>query len=265
MSPTIQPNPPKMGIYLIRCNFDGRVYVGQSRRIKGRWYDHLNSLSGGKGSPKLQKAWDLYGGCHFSFEVLEEVTDPSDLESREQHYLDTFQAATRGMNTLPTAGSFHGYTPDEEARRKIGEASRNRSPETLSKLRVAHLGKKKGPHSSDTRAKISAAQKGIPRGPMPPEKREAISKALKGKPQSPARIASAEARRGVPRTDDVRLKVSDAKKGKPFPEEQRLKMLGRTLSDDHKSAMSCARKGVPWTQARREAQARKVQESGRVA
>ena len=100
---------------------------------------------------------------------------------------------------------------------------------------------------------------------MPPEKREAISKALKGKPQSPARIAAAEARRGVPRTDDVRLKVSNAKKGKPFPEEQRIKMLGRTLSDEHKAAMSRARKGVPWTQARREAQARKAQESGRVA
>ena len=242
-----------MGIYCIVCKADGRMYVGQSRRISGRWGDHLKELREGRGLPRLQKAWDQYGPDQFSFEVLEEVTNSDDLGVRKQHYIDTLQTVTHGLNTLPTAGSFKSYTPDEEARRKIGNASRNRSPETLLKMRQAKLGKRRGPHSQETRQKIGAAQKGKSRGPMSAENREAISRALRGKTPT----AAVEANRGKPRTDEVKRKVSEAKKGKPFPEGQRLKMLGRTLSDDHKAAMSRGRKGVPWTQARRDAQARK--------
>lgn len=248
-----------MGIYAIRCLADGWVYVGQSRRVMGRWRDHQRELREGRGSPKLQKAWDQYGPGQFSFEVLEEVTNPDDMGGREQHYIDTLRSVTDGMNTLPTAGSFKGYTPDAEARRKIGEASRNRSPEALAKMRLAKLGKKRGPPSPETRQKMSAALKGVARGPMPEAQREAISRSRAGKPKSPAMIAAALKLRGVPRTDDVRRKVSESKKGKPFPEEQRLRMLGRKLSDEHKTAMSKGRKGVPWTQARRDAQAQKKQ------
>ena len=223
MSPTLQINPPKMGIYRIVCLADGRVYVGQSRRIKNRWYDHQKELRAGRGSPKLQMAWVQYGPDKFSFEVLEEVTNPDDLESREQHYMDTLQSAVSGLNTLPRAGSFREYTPDENARRKIGLAASNRPPEVLLKMRQAKLGKRRGPPSQETRQKISAAQKGKTRGPMSVENREAISQAKRGV----APIAAIEANRGKHRTDEVKQKVSAAKKGKPFPEAQRQKMLGK--------------------------------------
>jgi len=51
-------NIPQMGIYAIVCTVDDRVYVGQSRRIRGRWKDHVHYLKAGGGSPKLQKAWE---------------------------------------------------------------------------------------------------------------------------------------------------------------------------------------------------------------
>jgi len=37
-------------------------------------------------------------------------------------------------------------------------------------------------------------------------------------------------------------------------EEVRQRMIGRVLSDEHIASMSKARKGVPWTPARRAAQ-----------
>jgi len=49
-------NIPQMGIYAIVCTVDDRVYVGQSRRIRGRWKDHVHYLKAGGGSPKLQKS-----------------------------------------------------------------------------------------------------------------------------------------------------------------------------------------------------------------
>lgn len=204
-----------MGIYAIRCLPDGRVYVGQSRRIMGRWRDHLRELREGRGSPKLQKAWDQYGPCQFSFEVLEDVTNPDDMKGLEQHYIDTLRSVTDGLNTLPTAGSFKGYTPDAEARRKIGEASRNRSPETLSKMRQAKLGKKRGPPSPETRQKMSAALRGKSRGPMPEAQREAISRSHAGK----APLAAIQANTGRKHTDEAKQKMSLAKRAKRMERE----------------------------------------------
>lgn len=249
---------PPMGIYSILCVPSARVYVGQSRRIRGRWMDHVSSLAKGDGSPRLQREWDTYGPSQFEFNVLEAVEDARILDDKEQFYLDALGSGNMTLNTLSQVASFAGYIPDAEARAKIGVASRNRSAETKARYRATVQGRTNGPLSQDHRQKISVALKGVPHGPMTPENREAISKALSGKPQSPARVAAASKLRGVPRTDEVRRKMSEAKKGKPFPEAQRQRMLGRKLSDDHRAAMSKGRKGVPWTQARRDAQAQKM-------
>ena len=174
----------------------------------GRWRDHQRKLREGRGSPKLQKAWDQYGPGQFSFEMLEEVTNPDDMGGREQHYIDNFRSVTDGMNTLPTAGSFKGYTPDAEARRKIGEASRNRSPEALAKMRLAKLGKKRGSPSPETRQKMSAALRGVVRGPMPAAQREAISRSHAGI----APVAAIQSNLGRKHTEEAKLKMSIAKR-----------------------------------------------------
>jgi group I intron endonuclease len=183
-----------MGIYAIRCTADGRVYVGQSRRILGRWQNHLKELREGRGLPKIQKAWDKYGPDAFSFEVLETVTIPGDLQTREQHYIDTLDAVRSGLNTLTTAGSFKGYTPDEDARKKIGDAARNRPPEVRARMRAAKLGKKRGPQSPETRAKISISQKGKP-------------------------MAAIQANLGRKHTEEAKRKMSIAKRAKRMERE----------------------------------------------
>ena len=210
---------PQMGIYAIICAVDNRVYVGQSRRIRGRWKDHVHYLRAGKGSPKLQKAWDTHGWQAFRFEVLEVVKDPMILQEREQFHIDRLGAfGVRGLNTLPVAGSFDGYTPDEGARKKIGDASKKRwsdpnfrkkmaasqarathpkrgplSPKVLQALIAANTGKKA---SAETRAKMSAAKIG-----RPP-------------------LAAIAFNTGKPRSEEVKQKISDAKRGKKLTKEQ---------------------------------------------
>lgn len=71
-------NVTLMGIYASRCLADGRVCVGQSRRIYDRWRDHLMELRHGRGSPRIQKMWVVHGPSYFIFEILEIVLDSTE-------------------------------------------------------------------------------------------------------------------------------------------------------------------------------------------
>lgn len=70
----------------------------------------------------------------------------------------------------------------------------------------------------------------------------------------------------IPHTDDSKRKMSENRKGKgtqPKSEITRRKMsnaaIGRTTSEEHKRAISEAKKGKPWTQARRDAHIKRKQ------
>ena len=215
---------PRQGIYSITCVVTGQVYVGQSRRIRGRWRDHVKELSAGRGCPRLQKAWDEHGGATFEFQVLEGGVDPSQMTAREQYHMDRLGVCgPEGLNTLPTAGSFKGYTPDAEARAKVGAATRRRfkaDPTAQPKMVAASRACGYAP-TAEHRRKISAAQKGISRGAMPEEQREAISKAKAGK----APLAAIAAKTGSKTSEETKRKIgaanSKALKGRPWSAARR--------------------------------------------
>lgn len=76
------------GIYKITNNINGKFYIGSSNDIKNRWYQHKKKLNSEEhGNPHLQKAWILYGGDNFVFEVIEECSPETRFE-REQFYLN---------------------------------------------------------------------------------------------------------------------------------------------------------------------------------
>ena len=76
------------GVYKITNTVNGKIYVGSSKDIKNRWYQHKKKLNEGKhGNTHLQNAWDLYGRDSFVFEIIEECLPESQFE-REQHYLN---------------------------------------------------------------------------------------------------------------------------------------------------------------------------------
>jgi len=242
---------PEMGSYAIVCLDDQRVYVGQSRRIWGRWKDHLKELRAGRGCPKLQKAWDELGGECFDFRVLEEVTDPAKMAGREQHFIDALGGYTHGFNTLPTAGSFEGYTPDAEARAKIGAATKKRFAEdpTLQPMMV-EASKNCGYTPTERHARrIGEAHKGMTRGPMPEEQRVNIMAALAGRTPE----AAIEARTGATLSDEHKRKIGEANRGRKWTEDQKAALRGRVVSEEHKSAISKAMRGRPWSAARRAA------------
>lgn len=77
------------GVYKITNTVNGKFYVGSSKDIKGRWYQHKKKLREGiHGNLHLQNAWNLYGEDSFKFEIVEECDSAMQFE-REQYYLDS--------------------------------------------------------------------------------------------------------------------------------------------------------------------------------
>lgn len=76
------------GVYKITNIVNRKIYVGSSKDVKKRWWQHENALeSGTHGNAHLQNAWNKYGGKNFKFEIIEECAPELQFE-REQFYLN---------------------------------------------------------------------------------------------------------------------------------------------------------------------------------
>jgi group I intron endonuclease len=142
------------GIYLLRNNVNGKVYVGQSVDICKRWYFHRLSANRGDKSP-LYSAMRKYGINEFSVQVLEEC-EVTKLDEREAYWMDFYEARERGYNLMP-AGQ-NGRVMDDAMRKWLSENSKKWKPteEILEKMRAASTGKK---HSEETKKKMSESSK----------------------------------------------------------------------------------------------------------
>lgn len=89
------------GVYKITNIANGKIYIGSSKDIKDRWYQHTSKLnSKNHGNIHLQNAWNKYGGEKFKFEIIEECAPEFQFE-REQFYLNTLSPFdTKGYNIV---------------------------------------------------------------------------------------------------------------------------------------------------------------------
>lgn len=103
------------GVYCIINLQTGQRYVGSTKDIAYRWYNHRSYLRGGKHeNERLQADFNQYGESAFDFQVLEEVTDVRKLIEREQHYIDIVKPE---YNMAPNAGSTKGMTYTQKSKR----------------------------------------------------------------------------------------------------------------------------------------------------
>ncbi len=111
----------KSGIYKITNEVTGKFYIGSSKNIENRFYEHKMMLRNNKHrNVILQRSWNKHGSDKFTFSILEECSVDQCL-IREQFYLDTLQPfKSIGYNIGKTAGggdTFENY-PDKEAFRE---------------------------------------------------------------------------------------------------------------------------------------------------
>lgn len=80
-----------IGIYRITNLINGKSYIGQSRDIQRRFWDHR--CISHEGNRHLKHAMLKYGKECFKYEVLEECK-ADQLDEREIYYINTFPQST---------------------------------------------------------------------------------------------------------------------------------------------------------------------------
>ena len=240
------------GIYTI-TNPKGRVYIGQSTDVVVRWKAYKRFACPHQTS--LLASLKKYGAEKHKFELLCQC-ERDELNEKEAYYVALFQACERkcGMNLKEGGGSKAKIS--EETRERLSKASMGRnkgrklSPEHKEKIRQTKLAQKE--KRSD-------------------EMKKRISEKLNGRKQTEEHIRNAaNAHRGIkhgPMSEDHKRKIAEGNKGKnkgrPSPRK------GKFLTEGHKENLKKAlknrvvwwgrniskgKKGLPWSQARRESQ-----------
>jgi len=167
------------GIYKITNTITGKVYIGSSKNIAGRWKTHLQMLrSKSHHAVRLQTSWNRYGFKNHAFRVIEFCSLKSILK-REQHYLDRYKAYDKdhGYNVSHKAGSKRKYHWTKEERKIISDrvTALSQNPDHKKKLVLA--GKKPWLRRG-YRKMQSEAHKGYV---TPESTKRKLSKALKGR------------------------------------------------------------------------------------
>ncbi len=80
------------GIYAIRNNLNGKMYIGSSTNIRSRYEAHFRGLCNNSGiNKKLQEDFNKIGYANFSFLIVEECSDNiSTLRYLESKYIQEY-------------------------------------------------------------------------------------------------------------------------------------------------------------------------------
>lgn len=213
----------KSGIYLISNINNGRFYWGSLVNVDARWRSHIWRLNDKThDNQELQADWNRFGANSFQFDFVESVPRES-VKQVEQAVLDQYVACEMCYNIGINAES--------------GMTGRKHSAATIEKMRLAKLGKKRGPPDELWRRKISEA--------------------LRGKPKPPSvGLASSKRCKGVLFSEERKRKLSKAwekRRNQPGEMEKlRQSHLGKKASETTRAKMSLARLGHETSEATRE-------------
>ena len=144
------------GIYKIINKINGNIYVGSSKIISRRWFNHKHGLNKNKHkNPHLQLAWNKYGENNFYIIVVEKVPVYI-LLSTEQKYLDIAKTEQNKCYNLSFLAGRIEMT--ESVRNKIRESNKRRvwTKESLLKLSKIHTGQQ---HTEETKKRLSEINK----------------------------------------------------------------------------------------------------------
>ena len=108
-----------IGIYKITNKVTGASYIGQSRNIRNRIYQHFNNRVETH-NDYLRKAINKYGVESFSSEIVEECNKEK-LDELEKKYIVLFNSIKPHGYNFEKGGCLHKELSDE-TKRKIGRA-----------------------------------------------------------------------------------------------------------------------------------------------
>jgi len=141
-----------MVVYEIRCEVDGRFYIGATINYHKRHLEHLNDLRKQRHHNQfLQRAFNKYGEDSFSFHILKEFSSEDEMWKYEERLVEE---RTNIYNAMP--GGVRGprmYGPDNpKYGRPISDQQRKLQSEAMSGENHPFWGKKRPSHSEFMKA-----------------------------------------------------------------------------------------------------------------
>ena len=151
------------GIYKITNLVNSKVYIGASRRIEARWWEHRN------GYTSIADDLKIFGLENFKFEVLLECPENM-LTQWERDMICLYDADSPegGYNSpmdrpynLETSKTLKGRKLSSETRRKLSEVKKGHTVSDETKRKISET-LKGHTTSEETKHKMSEALKGKP-------------------------------------------------------------------------------------------------------
>ena len=137
-----------MIIYKVTNKTNGKIYVGQTTMsLHRRWYLHCHKSSG---CTALHNAINKYGSSKFTVEQIDTACDKTELDKKEQDWIDHYQSMVPQGYNLTSGGNTPHYS--HESRRRMSVNHADVSGENNPRYGV-HL-------SEETKKKISDSHKG---------------------------------------------------------------------------------------------------------
>lgn len=124
------------GIYKIQNLENGKVYIGASRNILLRWYQHKYDLRNFRHhSEHLQKAWIKYGEDSFQFDIIE-CCEERDLNNKEKFYIQLYKSNDKnyGYNIFD-GGNTHNVPEETKKKLSLIHMGMTHNEETIKKMR----------------------------------------------------------------------------------------------------------------------------------
>lgn len=135
------------GIYKIQNILNEKIYIGRSKNISKRWFEHKRELKNkSHHSDKLQNAVNKYGIDNFEFSIIEEASE-SDILELEQKYLDLYNSAECGYNIMKVASPMmppREVSVDTRKKLSLAGVGKVRSEESRRNYSKSKLGEKSG-------------------------------------------------------------------------------------------------------------------------
>ena len=114
------------GIYMIKNLINNKIYIGKSKDIVRRWYEHKSDLRHNHhDNCYLQNSWNKYGESCFEFNIIERCLNEEDLDEREKFHIFFYKADDKNFGYNLTIGG-DGGTPTYEAIEHMKIATRER-------------------------------------------------------------------------------------------------------------------------------------------
>lgn len=207
-------------IYRISNVANDNFYIGSSINVRRRRWEHWDALKKGTHHcAPLQAAWDEFGEDAFEFEVLEEVSDGSQLLHIEETYLLKYAGSAECYNTALSAHQSPAALPYVRDRISEGVKRKYEDPEYQPRIGRTHSEETKAVISAKVQAAVAAGKGGkfIPSE----DTRLRMSVALRGNQNAKGHI----------RTEEHRRKLAEANTGNQ-------NWLGRTHTEESKAKLS---------------------------